>query len=51
MNGRTNVTSGVNADDIVVPLDPITNFSVIPGNGFVSVQWTDPKDKFATPEG
>lgn len=51
MNGRTNVTTGTNADDIVVPLDSITNFSVIPGNGFVSVQWTDPKDKYATPEG
>ena len=51
MNGRTNVTTGANADDIVVPLDPITNFSVIPGNGFVLVQWTDPKDKYATPEG
>lgn len=51
MNGRTNVTTGTNTDDIVVPLDPITNFSVIPGNGFVSVQWTDPKDKYATPEG
>lgn len=52
MNGRTNVTSsGNNIDVMEVPLDPVTNFVAKPGNGKVELSWTDPKDKYATPEG
>ena len=51
MNGRTNVTnSGNNIDVMEVPLDPVTNFVAKPGNGKVELSWTDPKDKYATPE-
>ena len=52
MNGRTNVTnSGNNIDTMEVPLDPVINFVAKPGNGKVELSWTDPKDKYATPEG
>ena len=51
MNGRTNVTTGANTDILEVPLDPVTNFVAKPGNSKVELSWTDPKDKYATPEG
>ena len=52
MNGRTNVTnSGNNIDVIEVPLDPVTNFVTEEGTGKVLLSWTDPLDKYATPEG
>ena len=52
MNGRTNVTnSGNNIDVMEVPLDPITNFVTEEGTGKVLLSWTDPLDKYATPEG
>ena len=50
MNGRTN-SSGTIINDLEIPLDPVTNFVAKPGNGQVSLTWTDPKDKYATPEG
>lgn len=50
MNGRTNVTDS-KANDIQIPLDPCTNLVAIAGNGKVSLTWTDPKDKYATPDG
>ena len=34
-----------------VPLDPCTSFGLVAGNNQVEVRWTDPKDKYATPEG
>lgn len=51
MNGRTNVTTGTNTDILEVPLDPVTNFVAEEGTGKVLLSWTDPKDKYATPEG
>ena len=52
MNGRTNVTnSGNNIDVMEVPLDPVTNFIAITSSGKVFLSWSDPKDKYATPEG
>lgn len=51
MNGRTNVTTGTNTDVLEVPLDSVTGFVAKPGNGKVEITWTDPKDKYATPEG
>lgn len=50
MNGRTNVTDS-KAHGLQIPLDPCTNLVVIAGNGQISLSWTDPKDKYATPEG
>ena len=51
MNGRTNVTTGANIDILEVPLDPVTKFVAEEGTGKVLLSWTDPKDKYATPEG
>lgn len=51
MNGRTNVTTGTNTDVLEVPLDPVTSFVAEEGTGKVLLSWTDPKDKYATPEG
>ena len=52
MNGRTNVTSsGNNIDVMEVPLDPVTNFTAVTSSGKVFLTWTDPLDKYATPEG
>ena len=34
-----------------IPLDACTNFSGEAGNAQVTLTWTDPKDKYATPEG
>lgn len=34
-----------------IPLDAPTSFSATAGNTQVSLTWTDPKDKYATPEG
>lgn len=34
-----------------IPLDACTNFSGKAGNVQVTLTWTDPKDKYATPEG
>ena len=50
MNGRTN-SSGTTINDLEIPLDPCTNLIATAENGKVSLTWTDPKDKYATPEG
>ena len=50
MNGRTN-SSGTTINDLEIPLDPCINLVAVAGNGQVSLTWTDPKDKYATPEG
>lgn len=50
MNGRTN-SSGTTINDLEIPLDPCTDLVAVAGNGQVSLTWTDPKDKYATPEG
>ena len=50
MNGRTN-SSGTTINDLEIPLDPCTNLVAVAGNGQVLLTWTDPKDKYATPEG
>ena len=34
-----------------IPLDACTNFSGKAGNAQIALTWTDPKDKYATPEG
>lgn len=50
MNGRTNVTVGASTD-LQIPLDPCTSLGLIAGNSQVEITWTDPVDKYATPEG
>ena len=50
MNGRTN-SSGTIINDLEIPLDPCTNLVAIGGFDKVELTWTDPKDKYATPEG
>lgn len=34
-----------------IPLDAPANFTAEAGNAQVTLTWTDPKDKYATPEG
>ena len=34
-----------------IPLDACTNFASKAGNAQIALTWTDPKDKYATPEG
>ena len=50
MNGRTNSTS-TGEEVIQIPLDPCTNLSIITGNAQATLTWTDPLNKYATPEG
>ena len=50
MNGRTNSTS-LGANALEVPLDPCTNLTAKTGNRQITLTWTDPVDKYATPEG
>lgn len=50
MNGRTNASATM-VDAIEIPLDPVTNLNAEAGNGSVRFTWTDPKNKYATPEG
>ena len=38
-------------DTLQIPLDAPTTFSATAGNAQVSLTWTDPLDKYATPEG
>lgn len=53
MNGRTNVTVSGGNDSLggIIPLDPPTSFIAQPSNARIELSWTDPKDKYATPEG
>ena len=51
MNGRTNVTTGPNGGAMGIPLDPPTAFVAEGSHEKISLTWTDPKDKYATPEG
>lgn len=50
MNGRTNVTVGTSTD-LQIPLDPCTSLELTARNAQVEIAWTDPVDKYATPEG
>ena len=50
MNGRTNVTVGTSTD-LQIPLDSCTSLGLTAGNAQVEITWTDPVDKYATPEG
>ena len=50
MNGRTNVTVGTSTD-LQIPLDSCTSLGLTAGNAQVEITWTDPLDKYATPEG
>ena len=50
MNGRTN-SNGTTTEMLQVPLDPPTDFTIQTDNGQVRLTWTDPLDKYATPEG
>ena len=50
MNGKTNVTVGTSTD-LQIPLDPCTSLGLTAGNAQVEITWTDPVDKYATPEG
>ena len=56
MNGRTNSAGGALVSDMEIPLDPCTDFVGIRIKdleylGKIRLTWTDPKDKYATPEG
>ena len=50
MNGRTN-SSGTTINDLEIPLDPPSNLDSTAAYAQVSLTWTDPKNKYATPEG
>lgn len=50
MNGRTN-SNGTITDTLQIPLDPVTNLDAVAGNAQVTLTWTDPLNKYATPEG
>lgn len=50
MNGRTN-SNGTTTDTLQIPLDPVTNLDAVAGNAQVTLTWTDPMNKYATPEG
>ena len=49
MIGRTNAIFG--GSTLQIPLDAPTSFSATAGNAQVELTWTDPLDKYATPEG
>lgn len=51
MNGRTNSTSSAISSGADIPLDPISGFTVEEGTNKIMLTWTDPLDKYATPEG
>ena len=51
MNGRTNAALMDGLSDLQIPLDPCTNLNIITGNAQATFTWTDPLDKYATPEG
>lgn len=53
MNGKTNVTVSGGNDSLggIIPLNPPTNFVVKGDNAKCLLTWTDPLDKYATPEG
>lgn len=52
MNGRTNTTSVTEViEGVQIPLEPVTNFSLVPDTGKIALTWTDPVDKVATPGG
>ena len=46
MNGRTNSTP-VETENLEIPLEPPTNLTADPGNGLVTLKWTDPENKYA----
>ena len=49
MIGRTNAIDG--GSSIEIPLDAPTSLAATAGNAQVELTWTDPADKYATPEG
>lgn len=52
MNGRTNTTSVTEViEGVQIPLESVTNFSLVPDTGKIALTWTDPVDKVATPGG
>ena len=48
MHGMNMFPSG---STLQIPLDACTNFASEAGNAQITLTWTDPKDKYATPEG
>ena len=46
MNGRTNSTP-VETENLEIPLEAPTNLTADPGNGLVTLKWTDPENKYA----
>ena len=46
MNGRTNSTP-VETENLEIPLEQPTNLTADPGNGLVTLKWTDPENKYA----
>lgn len=53
MNGKTNVTVSGGNDSLggIIPLNPPTAFVAKGDNAKCLLTWTDPRDKYATPEG
>lgn len=50
MNGRTNSTQENNIGALI-PLEPVTDLNPVGRNQVVSISWTDPVDKVASPGG
>ena len=46
MNGRTNSTP-IETENLEIPLEAPTNLTADPGNGLVTLKWTDPENKYA----
>lgn len=53
MNGRTNSTKGgdIVYDGPLIPLEPVTQFAIVPRDGSALLTWVDPVDKVASPGG
>ena len=51
MNGRTNAALTDGLSSLRIPLDSPTNLVADPGDKRIELYWSDPKDKYAVPEG
>lgn len=51
MNGRTNSTPVDDVESVQIPLEPVTEYAIEPGDTEIKLVWTDPLDKYAAPKG
>ena len=51
MNGRTNSTPVDDIESVQIPLEPVTEYAIEPGDTEIKLVWTDPLDKYAAPKG